>query len=134
MIASCQGKNNEKVASSWSQGTYEENLSEMKKKTESMLAHLKQYKLKEDEPKRVVCYFSTDSEKNAQALSSELGKLEYAVNADEYSPEKPWMISAKSTEININEKALLSWVEQMCKLSFNHGCRMEGWSVSPKRK
>jgi hypothetical protein len=35
--------------------------------------------------------------------------------------------------MKMDEKTILNWVEQMCKLAHEKDCVMEGWSVNPKQ-
>jgi methyl coenzyme M reductase subunit D len=113
--------------------SYEENLADMKIKTAQLIAHIRQYKVEETDELRLSAFFYTNKKENMERLASELQKMEYPVNAGEYSKDKPFIVNAKSPYIKMSEESIQLWVEEMCALSNKHNCVMEGWSVDPKQ-
>jgi hypothetical protein len=131
-FASCtKGKTEEK--SSVKMPGYQENLDDMKIKTASLIAHMRQYKVEEEDELRLSCFFYTDKQENMLILADTLKVMEYPVNAGEHSKEKPFLIAAQSDYMKMDEATITSWVEQMCKLAHRNRCVMEGWSVNPKQ-
>jgi len=112
---------------------YEENLADMKIKTGSLVASMRQYKVEEEDELRLNCFFYTDKEQNMVDISSVLKDMEYPVQGGKHSEKKPFLIATQSAYMKMDEATIMAWVEQMCKLAHQHGCVMEGWSVNPKQ-
>ncbi|MGQ0827328.1 MAG: ribonuclease E inhibitor RraB [Bacteroidota bacterium] len=81
---------------------------------------------------KVEFFFYTNTKEKANQLANQLLKKEYSV--EYYLTEDDsatYIITGWTTQMRMNEKALLAWTKEMCEIGYKYDCEFDGWGTTP---
>lgn len=103
------------------------NLFEQNSKMQKVLAqHILNFIPGDSKASQVDFFFYSDSLEKAEALSKDLKKINYEVEIFE-NKNGIWSICGCTNEMEINDRTIDTWVQEMCEMAYINDCRFDGW-------
>jgi len=77
-------------------------------------------------------FFYTDTEKKAQALATPLRQLDYQVDTGRSAgDDQLFLVTGRTVPIKMDDRSVVAWTENMCRLGYEHDCEFDGWGTNP---
>ncbi len=98
------------------------------------LVQLRKYGVTDSTTLKLEFFFRTDTGEKADALTAALKKLSYEVETGRTGDDEPLiLINGWTTPLQMNERSVVAWTEQMVRLGYDHDCEFDGWGTNPEQ-
>ncbi len=117
-----------------SEGKFCENLAKQTKMSPLTVTQLRKLGVTDSTTLKLEFFFYTDKETKARGLASALQQLHYDANSKPSAGDRRiLLVTGWTTPMTMDDKTVVAWTEQMCRLGYEHDCEFDGWGTSPEQ-
>lgn len=118
-----------------SESTFNNNLDRQMQMTPQTLDQLRNHNVTDDKELKLEYFFYTNTEKKAEKLATEIGKLNYKVEHGVSAGDKKlFIVTGWTTKMKMSDEVVKQWTKQMCELGYKFDCEFDGWGTNPDQE
>lgn len=111
--------------------SFRENLALQTAMSPKIVEQLRQHGVTNDAALKLEFFFYTDTEKKARALATALRNLDYEVEiGPSAGNDGLFLATGWTTPIKMDNRSVVAWTEEMCRLGYKHDCEFDGWGTN----
>lgn len=116
------------------QASFEKNLESQTAMAPQTVAQLHGLGVRSGAPLRLEYFFYADSPEAGEALARALVGKGYSSECRPSGDGSPLLcITGWSTPISIDERTVVAWTAEMCRIGYEHDCEFDGWGTNPEQ-
>ena len=119
----------------YSDASHQENRALQARMSPQTLQQLRSYGVTDASELRLEYFFYTDTAAKASALAEVLAKKGYkSGHGESAGDDKMFVVTGWTSPMLMNEKTVVKWTREMCRLGFEHDCEFDGWGTNPTQE